>query len=104
MVEWRFCGGFCDFRCAERGELRGKTWWSCGETVVEITSGSVQLKHANFSHIFSIFFWRGAEGRIEDGLSMVRGQRYHAASAVSLCRGIDLLVKTLQKKASCIPC
>jgi hypothetical protein len=59
MVEWRFCGGFCDFRCAERGELRGKTWWSCGETVVEITSRSLQLKHAIFLHVFRFFLAGG---------------------------------------------
>jgi hypothetical protein len=99
VLGWRFCRGFCDFRWAERGELRGKTWWSCGETVVEITSRSLQLKHANFYTFFD-FFFAGAEGRIEDRLSMVGGQRYHAASPVSLCRGIDPLVKTLQKKAS----
>jgi hypothetical protein len=74
VVEWRFCSGFCDFRCAERGELRGKTWWSCGETVVEITGRSVQLKHANFLHIFRFFFWRGLkeESKIGSPWSEVR--------------------------------
>jgi hypothetical protein len=56
VVEWRFCRGFCDFRCAERGELRGKTWWSCGESVVEITSKPVELKRANFFAHFRFFF------------------------------------------------
>jgi hypothetical protein len=58
VVEWRFCREFCDFRCAERGELHGKTWWICGESVVEITGKSTQLKHANFFAHFSDFFLR----------------------------------------------
>jgi hypothetical protein len=29
----RFCKGFCKFWRAERGFLRGKSWWSCGENV-----------------------------------------------------------------------
>jgi hypothetical protein len=50
-----FLQGFCDFWCAKRGELGGKTWWNCGESVVEITSKSVPLKHDNFFAHFSVF-------------------------------------------------
>jgi hypothetical protein len=56
VVEWRFCRGFCHFWCAERGELAGKTWWSCGESVAASTSKSAPLKNANLYPHFSIFF------------------------------------------------
>ena len=26
VAKWRFCRGFCDFWCAEHGEMRGKSW------------------------------------------------------------------------------
>jgi hypothetical protein len=68
--------GFCDFRCAERGELRGKTWWSCGESVVEITSRWAQLKHANFLDVLQIFL-AGLEGRSEDRFTLVRDIMSH---------------------------
>jgi hypothetical protein len=53
-VEQRFCRGFCEFRCAERGELAGKTWWSCGESVAGNNSKSGPQGHAIFLHIFKL--------------------------------------------------
>jgi hypothetical protein len=57
-----FLQGFFNFWGAERGELHGKTWWICGGSVVEITSKSIRLKHANFFALFFNFFC-GIEGR-----------------------------------------
>jgi hypothetical protein len=58
--------GFCQFRRAERGELAGKTWWSCGESVAENNSKSASQKHASFLHIFRFLFdsdWQAANRR-----------------------------------------
>jgi hypothetical protein len=44
----RFCRGFCDFHRAKRGEVRGKSWWICGESVVGNTIKSITEKYANF--------------------------------------------------------
>jgi hypothetical protein len=97
MVEWRFCRGLFDFRCAERGELRGKTWWSCGESVVEITSRSVQLKHANFLHIFRLFLW-GMKEDLKNRLAMteeIMSQRGWPFASELIC-----LVKPGKKMAN----
>jgi hypothetical protein len=31
VVSWRFCGGFCKKRRAERGFLMVKSWWNAGK-------------------------------------------------------------------------
>jgi hypothetical protein len=33
VVEGRFCWGFREFWCAERGFLMVRLWWICGENV-----------------------------------------------------------------------
>jgi uncharacterized membrane protein len=55
VVERRFCRGFCGFRVAKRGELRGTSWWICGENVVLACSSSGPEKHANFLNYFCGF-------------------------------------------------
>jgi hypothetical protein len=89
-----FLQGFFDFRCAERGELGGKTWWSCGETVVEITSKSAPLQQANFFAHFRFFC--GTEGRLKDRLAIAG--KYHAAARVVSCCGTDSPGLKLGKK------
>jgi hypothetical protein len=34
--------------CAKRGEVRGKSWWICGESVVGNDTKSTAEKYANF--------------------------------------------------------
>jgi hypothetical protein len=53
-VEQRFCRGFGEILCVERGELAGKTWWSCGESVAEITANRHRKTCRLFAH-FQIF-------------------------------------------------
>jgi hypothetical protein len=47
-----FLRGFCDLWCAKRGELRGETWWNCGESVAGNDSKSGHEKHASFEYLF----------------------------------------------------
>jgi hypothetical protein len=51
-----FLQRFCNFGSAERGEMGGTTWWSCGESVVESDGKLIREKHANFSaHLLNFF-------------------------------------------------
>jgi hypothetical protein len=79
-VGWLFCRGFYDFGCAERGELRGKTWWSCGESMAGNYSKSAPLKHRKFLHIFDFFC--GVQHRID--VRTAKAVESHAKPSVAL--------------------
>jgi hypothetical protein len=49
----RFCRGFCEKRCAERGFLMVKSWWNAGERWSENDLKST-LK---IFHGFQVYFW-----------------------------------------------
>jgi hypothetical protein len=47
-----FLQGFLRFTVRKRGELRGKTWWNCGESVAGNDNKSGHEKHASFFEFF----------------------------------------------------
>jgi hypothetical protein len=44
-----FSGVFGEFGCVERGVLRGKSWWICGDFVVERTALNGAWKFSTFA-------------------------------------------------------
>jgi hypothetical protein len=52
VVEWCFCGGFCEKRCAERGFLLVSLWWIDGE----LWCVDGRILGRDFFHFFEIYF------------------------------------------------
>jgi hypothetical protein len=60
----RFCRGFCEIWRAERGFLRGKSWWSCGENVAGNDS---KLAVENMPTFWNLFLCLKASGNCGEG-------------------------------------